>query len=131
MAEMNFLLDTCCFLWLTLEPEKLSPPAIRIIDDASNELFLSDVSLWEIAMKNTAGKLPLPEPARTWLLAQRKFHRLAGVPIHESAIYLASELPLVYPDPFDRLIAAQAIENDFTILSPDLPLSRLGAKRIW
>jgi PIN domain nuclease of toxin-antitoxin system len=131
MAEMNFLLDTCCFLWLCLEPEKLSPPAVSVIDDFSNELFLSDVSLWEVAMKNTAGKLPLPESARAWLLAQRKFHRLAGVPIRESTIYLTSELPLVHADPFDRLIAAQAIENDFTILSPDVPLSRLGAKRLW
>ncbi len=128
---MNFLLDTCCFLWLCLEPEKLSPPAVSIIDDVSNELFLSDVSLWEIAMKNTAGKLPLPESARTWLLAQRKFHRLTGVSIGESAIYLTSELPLVNADPFDRLIAAQAIENEFTILSPDRPLSLLGASRIW
>lgn len=128
---MKVLLDTCCFLWLCLEPEKLSPLAVHIIDDFSNELFLSDVSLWEIAMKNTAGKLPLPEPARAWLLAQRKFHQITGVPIDESAIYLTTELPLVHADPFDRLIAAQAIENDFTILSSDTPLSRLGAKRLW
>lgn len=128
---MKVLLDTCSFIWLALDPEKLSPVAVQLIDDDSNELFLSDVSLWEITLKNSVGKLPLPEAARSWLVAQRSFHRLVAVPIHESAIYLTSELPPVHPDPFDRLIAAQAIENQFTILSPDRPLSLLGANRVW
>lgn len=128
---MKILLDTCSFIWLALEPEKLSLAAVKLIDDDSNELFISDVSLWEITLKNSAGKLPLPEAARPWLIAQRSFHRLVAVPVNEFAIFLTSELPPVHPDPFDRLIAAQAIENQFTILSPDRPLSLLGANRVW
>ncbi|MEO5712291.1 MAG: type II toxin-antitoxin system VapC family toxin [Luteolibacter sp.] len=128
---MNVLLDTCCFLWLAFDKGKLSQVATGIINDESNDLFLSDVSLWEITLKNTAGKLPLPTPPSEWLTSRRRFFGATALPIHESAIFLTSGLPLVHSDPFDRLIAAQAIDNNLTILSPDQPLSLLGASRIW
>ena len=128
---MNLLLDTCCFLWLAFEPEKLSLIATELIEDDSNTLFLSDVSLWEITLKNTSGKLPLPMHPSEWLPSRRAFFGAKALPILESAIFLTADLPLIHPDPFDRLIAAQAIENNFTILSPDRPLSLLGANRIW
>ncbi|MES2660925.1 MAG: type II toxin-antitoxin system VapC family toxin [Verrucomicrobiota bacterium] len=128
---MKVLLDTCTFLWLTLEHEKLSPLAAITINDEANEFFLSDVSLWEISLKNLAGKLPLPDSPEVWLREQRSFHNLTPLAIRETAIFLTSNLPAVHSDPFDRLIAAQAIENHLTILSPDRPLSLLGANRIW
>ena len=56
---MRLLLDTCTFLWLALEPSKISPAATLALDDEANELFLSDASVWEIALKHKAGKLPL------------------------------------------------------------------------
>ena len=129
--RMNCLLDTCCFLWLALDVKKLSPKAVETLNDESNKLFLSDVSLWEITLKHTAGKLPLPSNPSDWLPSRRDFFQVTALPIHESAIFLTSGLPLVHPDPFDRLIAAQAIESNFTILSPDRPLSLLGARCIW
>lgn len=128
---MKVLLDSCTFLWLAMEPEKLSPLAVATINDEVNQLFLSDVSLWEITLKNHAGKLPLPDKTAIWLPEQRAFHQLAPVPILESSVFLTSDLPRIHSDPFDRLIAAQALENHFTILSPDRPLSLLGANRIW
>lgn len=128
---MNLLLDTCCFLWLAFEPKKLSPLAANMIEDSSNRLFISDVSLWEITLKHTAGKLALPMHPSDWLPSRRTFFGAEALPIHESAIFLTSDLPLLHADPFDRLIAAQAIEKNFTILSPDRPLSLLGANRIW
>ena len=57
---MRLLLDTGTFLWLTGQPAKLSAPAIAAINDPQNELFLSDTSVWEIVLKHTADKLPLP-----------------------------------------------------------------------
>jgi PIN domain nuclease of toxin-antitoxin system len=114
-----------------MEPEKLSTLAVATINDEANALFFSDVSLWEITLKNHSGKLPLPDKPAIWLPEQLAFHHLTPIPIHESAIFLTSDLPLLHTDPFDRLIAAQAIEKNFTILSPDRPLSLLGANRIW
>ncbi len=129
--RMNILLDTCCFLWLAFEPGKLSPVATAVVNDESNTLFLSDVSLWEITLKNTAGKLALPTHPSEWLPSRRKFFGAKPLPIRETTIFLTSDLPPVHSDPFDRLIAAQAIESQLTILSPDRSLSLLGANRIW
>jgi PIN domain nuclease of toxin-antitoxin system len=61
---VNVLLDTCAFLWLAGQPSKLSPAAVAAIDDPSNEVFLSDATVWEIVLKYGAGKLPLPGPPR-------------------------------------------------------------------
>ena len=61
---MRLLLDTCVFLWLATEPARLSRVAIAALDDEQNELFLSDASVWEIALKYQAGKLPLPDAPR-------------------------------------------------------------------
>ena len=128
---MNVLLDTCCFIWLALNTGKLSRAASAIIDDDSHTLFLSDVSVWEICLKFTSGRLSLPLEPAEWLPSRREFFGLQPLKIDESAILLTALLPQVHTDPFDRLIAAQAIENQFTILSPDRPLSLLGASRLW
>ena len=128
---MRLLLDTCTFLWLALDPARLSTTAVSLIDDASTELFFSDVSVWEIVVKNTAGKLPLPEGPDCWLPPQLSYWHLQSVPIGRPALYRTATLPAIHADPFDRLLAATAIEAGFTVLSPDAPLSLLGAARLW
>jgi PIN domain nuclease of toxin-antitoxin system len=128
---MRFLLDTCTFIWLAMPQNKLSPLAVELLDEAGHEWFLSDVSLWEVVMKHSSGKLPLPGEPREWLPSQVEFHRLGRLTLHAEEIYLSGELPRVYADPFDRLLAAQAITQGMTILSPDTPLSLLGASRMW
>lgn len=128
---MNVLLDTCTFIWLAMPQGKLSSAADEILHQPEQELFLSEVSQWEVVMKNSAGKLPLPDGARLWLPAQLEFHQLKRLRLSPESIYLSGELPRSHVDPFDRLLAAQAITHGMTILSPDLPLSMLGASRIW
>jgi PIN domain nuclease of toxin-antitoxin system len=128
---MNVLLDTCTFIWMAQESEKLSRIAATIIDDEQNDLFLSDISLWEITLKFTSGRFSLPTSPGKWLTEKCDFFQLALLPIQRNAIFLTASLPPVHSDPFDRLIAAQAIENHLTILSPDRTLSLLGANRIW
>ena len=128
---MKYLLDTCAFLWLALEPDRLSASVIRIINDPASRLFLSDVSVWEIVLKHAVGKLPLPEPPDAWLPQQISHWQLETIPIAQSAIYRSGTLPKAHHDPFDRLIAASAMESGLSLLSPDAPLSYLGAARIW
>ncbi|NJM38065.1 MAG: type II toxin-antitoxin system VapC family toxin [Akkermansiaceae bacterium] len=128
---MNFILDTCTFIWLTQEPSRLSKKARTIINDDENHLFLSDLSLWEITLKHTFGRFALPLPPEIWLNQKRDFHQLRALPIQSSSIFLTAQLPNDHLDPFDRLLAAQAIENHFTIISPDVPLSQLGADCVW
>ena len=128
---MNLLLDTCAFLWLALPQGKLSNAASRLLNDPANGFFLSDVSVWEISLKQASGKLPLPDLPRRWLPTRLAFFQVQTLALTHSAIYLSGELPRVHLDPFDRLLAAQAIEAGMTIVSPDPPLSLLGASRMW
>jgi PIN domain nuclease of toxin-antitoxin system len=128
---MKLLLDTCTFLWLALPQGRLSPEATRLINLRSNSLFLSDVSIWEICLKESNGKLSLPGIPREWMTSRMAFFQIQPLTISQNDIYRSGELPRVHPDPFDRLLAAQAIESGMTILSPDVPLSLLGASRVW
>lgn len=128
---MNALLDTCTFLWLALDPERISPAARKILDQPGTVRRLSQVSVLEIVLKYRAGKLPLPLPPEIWIPSRRDFFQLENLPLDEAVIYRSGTLPGVHDDPFDRLIAAHAIESGSTLLSPDAPLSLLGAARIW
>ena len=66
VGVVRYLLDTCTFLWLVQQPAMLSPAAVSAINDPASELFVSDVSLWEITLKHAAGKLPLPDYFRLY-----------------------------------------------------------------
>jgi PIN domain nuclease of toxin-antitoxin system len=105
--------------------------AKEAIDDEQNTLFLSDISVWEIAMKHAAGKLNLPQPPRRWVPTQTEFFQLRRVALQEEAIYLSGELPLAHRDPFDRLLAAQTQSLAMPVVTPDQPFSQLGASVIW
>lgn len=128
---MKLLLDTCCFLWLALEPGKISKAASQAFDDPANARLMSDASILEIILKYSKGKLPLPGEPRAWLPDRLAFFRIQPLPISHDSIFRSGELPRVHNDPFDRLLAAQSIEESMIILSPDEPLSLLGASRIW
>lgn len=128
---MKCLLDTCTFLWLAQQPSRISAPAGEAINEPSNDLFLSDASILEIVLKHSAGKLPLPGAPRSWIADKLKFHQLRSLPLSHEVVYRCGELARVHEDPFDRLLAAQAVEEGMTLISPDVPLSLLGASRLW
>jgi len=128
---MKVLLDTCTFLWLALEPTRISQAARQILDEPRTKSCLSQASVLEIVLKYRAGKLPLPSPPETWIPTRRQFFQIEDLALNESVIYRSGTLPVGHDDPFDRLIAAHAIESGSTILSPDTPLSLLGASRLW
>lgn len=128
---MNLLLDTCTFLWLALDPDRLSPAAKEAIDDPHSIRMLSQASVLEIVLKYRAGKLPLPLPPDEWIPSRRDYFQIVDLPLSEAVLYRSGKLPDVHADPFDRLIAAHAITAGCSILSPDTPLSTLGASRIW
>ncbi len=128
---MKYFLDTCTFLWLALPSGKLSEVATGILNDSANEFVLSDVSVWEITLKHAVGKLPLPMEPRDWVPTRAAFFQVKFLPLTHDVIFRSGELPKTHMDPFDRLLAAQALCEQLTMLSPDLPLSLLGAARVW
>lgn len=128
---MKLLLDTHAYIWWTLDPKRLSRRAYRAIDAAASTIFVSAASAYEIAYKHRAGDLPKVGQLLMDLdgdLADRGFLQL---PITLEHGRRAGELADDHGDPFDRLLAAQAICENMQIVSNDEKLSALGARRVW
>lgn len=107
----SFLLDTAAFLWLALDPDKLSPPVRTICTDARNQLLLSAVSVWEMEMKYRLGKLSLILPPPQFVRTYRQAHLIDALPFSEAAALQYGNLPDVHRDPFDRMLVCQAMES--------------------
>jgi PIN domain nuclease of toxin-antitoxin system len=116
---MRILLDTQCWLWMTLAPERFSPQARALVEARANTLYLSAASAWEIAIKHALGKLHLPEPPVRYVPARLEALGVQPLPIeHQHALHVAT-LPQHHRDPFDRLLVAQAQLSDLSILTAD------------
>ena len=127
---MRVLLDTHAFLWFVAADARLSAPARRAIIDASDAL-LSIASCWEMAIKISLGKLTLATPIERFLpeqLAANRFQLLHVVIAHATRV---ATLPWHHRDPFDRLLAAQALDEELTVVSSDRVFREYGVKTVW
>ena len=128
---MKLLLDTSTFLWVITDAPELSTRARESFVDPANDIYLSSVSAWEIAIKYTLGRLPLPEPPERFIPFQREQHGIEPLPLEEdSALHLA-RLPPLHKDPFDRMLVCQAIVHGLVILTPDALVDQYPARTIW
>lgn len=117
---MNYLLDTCTFLWIALDPSKLSASATRKFSDPSNTAYLSAVSVWEIGvLHGLRNKIALTQPPGQFVPTQRALHGITSLDLTEDAALLVETLPGIHRDPFDRMLICQAIAHDLVILTPD------------
>ena len=123
---MKLLLDTHVLLWAASEPNQLAAAARDALEDGSNGVFVSIVSAWEIAIKQSLGKLELPKPAEQWLpdVLRRSSFELAEVGL--LAALRVRGLPWHHRDPFDRLLIAQAVEDGYTVVTRDSALDAYG-----
>lgn len=128
---MRLLLDTCTFLWLTQEPDRLSDAARDAIDNSQNELFLSHVSIWEMYLKQQSGKLKLPSKPDKWVKEQMSEWVISELQITLTSLNETDKLPQHHRDPFDRLIVAQAKLDGLTILTPNLLVQKYRVNWIW
>ncbi|MEX2606172.1 MAG: type II toxin-antitoxin system VapC family toxin [Kiritimatiellia bacterium] len=124
-------MDTCAFLWLALDPDRIPDKAAELLNDTRNPRLMSQVSVLEIVLKYRVGKLPLPIPPEEWIPSRRAFFSVQDIPLSDSVIYQSHHLTSAHPDPFDRLIAAQAMERECALLTSDPRFGDLGAKVIW
>lgn len=121
---MTLLLDTCAFLWLVLEPMKLSRRAVQLIQDPNNHVWMSSVSAWEIGVAYSLGRLSLQDPPALFIPAQRRLHGLDALALTEADALLLPDLPPIHRDPFDRMLICQARANGLTLLTPDPTIRR-------
>jgi PIN domain nuclease of toxin-antitoxin system len=128
---LRVLLDTHSFLWLVTDDPKLSERAKSVFLDGDNELLCSAVVGFEIAVKFSLGKLDLAEPPREFMEKRIRHNALKPLAVTLEHSYRLAQLPFHHRDPFDRLLVAQALEEDLALLSIDAILSEYGVRRIW
>lgn len=131
MTGVRLLLDTHAAIWWWAAPALLGPAATEALTAARHPVFVSPVVALEIAIKFRIGKLGLfPDPAADFprLMAENRFEPL---PITDAHALAAGLLPGVHRDPFDRLIAAQALAEGMTVVTCDSAFSEFGCKVLW
>jgi len=128
---MRILLDTHAFLWLISDHENASAVAKAHFLDSRNQLYLSAVSSFEIAVKYSLGKLELTEPPALFVPNRLKANALIPLNVTIEQTLVLANLPFHHRDPFERLLVAQAIVEEIPILSADKVLSQYSIQRIW
>ena len=125
---MKLLLDTHIFIWWADQPESLSQAALSALEDEANELLLSVASVWEMQIKIQLGKLKLSLPLKDLVKNQQETNNLTVSPVALTHVLALDALPFHHKDPFDRLLIAQSIEEDLTLVTADSQFSAYSVK---
>lgn len=128
---MRLLLDTHAFLWWVEGAPALPARARAAIADADNECLLSLVSAWEMAIKSGLGKLKLAMPVERYVVEQVAANGFRTLEMRLAHIGRVKSLPWHHRDPFDRLLIAQALEEDLPMVTADVAFRKYGVRRIW
>ena len=127
---MKLLLDTNAFIWWDSEQSRLSEIALAAILDPANEVWLSVASVWEMVIKSQLGKLSLRLPLME-IVDQQHANGIGIQDITLGHVMAVNDLPQAHKDPFDRLLAAQAIFEHAELVSPDPVFTKYPVTLIW
>jgi PIN domain nuclease of toxin-antitoxin system len=119
---MKLLLDTHIWLWMVLEPQRLSKRVARTLENPESQLWLSPMSIWELLVLTQKGRVQLNEDPVTWALRTVEQLQLYEAPLTFEVALETSNLKLPHSDPADRLIAASAKVFDLTLVTADQKL---------
>ena len=128
---MKLLLDTCTFLWLNSDLARVPARVRQVCADQGNELFLSAVSVWEIASKHHSGRLELSLNPQEYVTKYRAANGVSSLRFREDDAFHLSKLPVLHKDPFDRMLICQAIARGLTILTPDEQITQYPVLTTW
>jgi PIN domain nuclease of toxin-antitoxin system len=126
----RYLLDTHTAIWYFSGDNALSETAKKIILPLSNQIYLSIISAWEIAIKHNIGKLDI-EGNTTDYINDAESNGFIFLPIKPSHLAVYESLPLIHRDPFDRLLIATAIDEQMSIISADKNIALYDVPLIW
>lgn len=126
---MRLLIDTHYVLWAAINSARMEPWARKLIADLNNEVLVSAASIYEISLKVRYGKIPEAVEFESDLIANIE-NRLGYtlLPLEPEAMMRAARFDLPHADPFDRMIAATAIQNNLPLLSTDTRLDAFGVR---
>jgi len=121
----GYVLDTHTMLWWVSNDRRIGRKAERAIE-SSRRVLVSDVTLWEIAIKSGAGRLSIQPDVGTWFEHHTVVNRFAPLPIRRPHLTRVATLARNHGDPFDRLLIAQALVEDLTIITGDRVFATYG-----
>jgi PIN domain nuclease of toxin-antitoxin system len=128
---MKYLLDTMVWLWSVGSSEKVGQAGLEVLASGDEEVYFSAASSWEIAIKTKLGKFRLPEEPTSYVpkrLTEQGIHSLSVTQRHSLKVY---DLPLHHHDLFDRMIIAQAIIEEMTVLTSDRTFEKYPIAVVW
>jgi len=128
---MKLIVDTHTFIWFFRGDPKLSTTARQLIENMDNEVMLSIASVWEIAIKQSIGKLSFGLPFKAVIVEKLKQNQVEIIHVTLDHIETVATLPLHHRDPFDRLIIAQGIVENLPIISADAIFDAYPIQRVW
>jgi PIN domain nuclease of toxin-antitoxin system len=127
---MKLLLDTHTFIWWISKPNQLPANVLALLDNEANIPVISVVNIWEIQIKNAAGKMDVNLPLEEIVTVYRE-NDIAILPILPEYVLRLSHLPKLHHDPFDRILVAQALVENITILSKDSMIKQFPVNVVW
>ena len=127
---MKYLLDTHAVIWYLEDSSRLPANTKEIIDNNINRIFISSISLWEIAIKINLGKLELIMSLDE-VLGNVMKGDFEVVQIEDEYLKMLSTLPFIHKDPFDRLLIATAQAENLTIMTVDENIRKYDVSWIW
>lgn len=128
---MNLVLDTNAFLWIVSDDKKLSRKAKKLFLNKSNEIYLSAASIWEMAIKISLGRLTLDEPLESFIETHAVGNNIKILDIRSKHLYKIENLPFHHRDPFDRIIIAQCMIENYFIVGSDKAFDSYPVSRVW
>jgi PIN domain nuclease of toxin-antitoxin system len=128
---MRVLIDTHVFIWWTSDYKNLSLSVYNLLCDPNTEVFLSIVSIWEMQIKLSLGKIQFKSALPQLIENEVKRNKIQLLPIDLSHIYALSDLPNYHRDSFDRLLIAQAKSEKLVIISIDEKFDGYEIDRLW
>lgn len=128
---MSYLIDTHVFLWARIQDSQLGPHTWKILTDPKNRIYLSAVVSWEISIKWRSGKLKLADRPHSIVRRSMEENGLFSLPITHDHSLQVGDLPDHHHDPFDRLLVAQALVENLTLLTADPQIKAYPARIHW
>ena len=128
---MKLLLDTCAFLWWSQGSVRIPNEIRKLVADPANDVYVSAVTAWELAVKHGLRKLELPAPPDVFVPTRREWYGFRSLPVDESSALQLGRLPALHRDPFDRILICQAIEHGMTLVTPDRLVSQYPVRIAW
>jgi len=129
---MNYLLDTCGFLWLVNGSEDLSPRAREAINSPTATLYRSVLTAAEISIKAGKGRIQLLSSVESWIPDAVRLHHLTLLPLELGPAAAAGTFPWIHSDPFDRILVATALLHSLPIITADETIAKYpGIRTLW